>query len=72
MKPHNNNCDGAHCTSEQGEVRVYPIGSGGNLILCHSCFAHENRYNFGRGAETKHPEWFPQVNWANAKPYPES
>jgi len=40
----NLNCCGNHCREEHGEVRVYPLGSGGNLILCHACWAHENKY----------------------------
>ncbi len=58
----NPNCDGSHCRSETGEVRVYPLGGGGNLILCHACFAHENRYRFERARETKNPDDWPQVN----------
>ena len=72
----NQNCDGAHCpdineTYQPQEVRVYPIGGGGNLILCHACWAHENQYNFNRGKETRCPENFPQHDWATAKTYPE-
>ena len=67
----NPNCDGSHCR-ENGPVRVYPLGAGGNLILCHACFAHENRYRYNRGVETKRPHDWPQVNWATAKPYPET
>jgi hypothetical protein len=58
---HNPNCDGGHCTTAIGEVRVYPLGGGGNLILCHSCWAHENRYRFAK-------HW-PQLNWHTAKQY---
>ena len=66
---HNPNCDGAHCRTVNSEVRVYPIGAGGNLILCQACFAHENRYNYERGRETEHPEWFPQINWYECELY---
>ncbi len=64
----NPNCDGDHCKSN-GEVRLYPLGGGANLILCHTCFAHENRYRFNRGFETKSPENWPQVDWSKAKEY---
>lgn len=67
--PHNNNCDGAHCNTSIGEVRVYPLGGGGNLILCHSCWAHENQYNYNRGRETRNPKNWPQKNWFTAKVY---
>jgi hypothetical protein len=69
MPVKNWNCDGSHCTSSNGEVRIYPLGSGGNLILCHSCFAHENRYRAMRGRDTKRPEDFPHISWASAKRY---
>lgn len=58
------NCDGDRCTNPKGEVRVYPIGSGGgNLILCKACFAYENAYNIARAHETKSPENWPQHKW---------
>jgi len=67
----NDNCDGSHCTATGGEVRVYPIGGGGNLILCRSCAAHENRYRYERGRDTGQPANFPQVNWYECEVYPE-
>jgi hypothetical protein len=48
---------------------INELGSGGNLILCHACFAHENRYRYNRGVETKRPNDWPQVNWAEAEIY---
>ena len=66
----NPNCDGSHCREETGEVRVYPIGAGGNLILCLACWAHENIYNFNRGVETRCPENFPQHDWTHGESYP--
>ena len=63
MKHKNYNCDGSHCTTSVGEVRVYPTGGGSNLILCQSCAAHENRYRYERGRDTGRPADFPQVNW---------
>ena len=71
-KINNWNCDGDHCRLPNGEVRVYPIGAGGNLILCHACWAHENRYNYERGRDTGCPENFPQHNWYAAEVYPTS
>ena len=66
----NQNCCGSHCLHEQGDVRVYPLGSGGNLILCHACWAHENRYRYERGRETGSPEKWPQHDWTKAESYP--
>jgi hypothetical protein len=83
MKVHNNNCDGDHCTSEHGEVRVYPLGAGGNLILCQACWAHENRYRWQRAfdhnggsgktsldvAGSEGEKLWPQENWYIAEVY---
>jgi hypothetical protein len=66
---HNNNCSGNHCTSDTSEVRVYPLGGGGNLILCHACWAHENRYRFNRGVAHGDKTAFPQLNWGSAEIY---
>ena len=68
-KNKNYNCDGAHCGDPHGEVRVYPLGAGGNLILCIACAAHENAYRFERGRETGRPADFPQVNWFACEVY---
>lgn len=65
----NYNCDGSGPHS-RGEVRVYPLGSGGNLILCVSCWVRENKYRFERGKETNADLW-PQENWDTAKKYGE-
>jgi len=62
---HNDNCDGSHCRFDVGEVRVYPLGGGGNLILCLACFAYENKFRY----ERHDSENFPQVAWATAKRY---
>lgn len=65
----NPNCDGGYCTSATGEVRVYPLGAGGNLHLCMACFTRENRYRYHRGVETKNPDNWPQVDWVKAEKY---
>lgn len=80
MKIHNNMCDGNHCREEHGEVRVYPLGAGGNLILCQACWAHENRYRYQRAYEhngrrnpdisgTEGQKLWPQEDWYTAKVY---
>jgi len=69
---HNPNCDGSHCANESGEVRVYPLSDGplhSNLILCRSCWAHENGYNYNRGRETRQPDNWPQRDWGAAEVY---
>lgn len=66
---HNPDCDGANCRAESGEVRVYPLGAGGNLILCRACWAHENRYRYERGRETSRPDDWPQLSWEKAEVY---
>lgn len=65
----NPNCDGGRCKRADGEVRVYPIGGSGNLILCLDCWQHENRYNRDRGRETGAPENFPEHDWYTARVY---
>jgi hypothetical protein len=69
MRIHNPNCDGDHCHFEKGAVRVYPLGAGGNLILCRSCWTHENGYRYDRGVETGEPENWPQVMWDSSEIY---
>ena len=64
----NYNCDGGYCARPDGETRVYPLGSGGNLILCETCFAWENRYRASRGGERA---GWPAVAWDTAERYPE-
>jgi hypothetical protein len=68
---HNPNCDGDHCREATGEVRLYPIGGGGNAILCLACWAHENRFRYQRGRDTGAPANWPQLNWFDAKIYRE-
>ena len=66
---HNPNCDGGHCRHSSGEVRLYPLGGGANLILCAACWAHENAYRSERGRETRAPENWPPLDWATAAVY---
>lgn len=56
-------CEGVHCGDPNGEVRKYPLGGDGNLLLCMSCAAFENHMRYIRGRETGQPANFPQVNW---------
>jgi hypothetical protein len=70
MSDMNPNCCGAHCRDSGAEVRVYPLGGGGNRILCRQCWAHENRYRFNRGREMSRPQDWLQQDWYAAEIYP--
>ena len=62
--PHKNwNCSNDRCIDPDGEVRIYPLGGDGNLILCRECVAHENAYRRGRGRYTGNPKAFPTHAW---------
>jgi hypothetical protein len=65
----NPNCDGARCTWSVGEVRVLPLGAGGNLILCHTCFAHEIRFRKERNKELSADARFDLPTWESLKIY---
>jgi hypothetical protein len=72
-KPQNPNCDGSWCTKSTGEVKLYPTGTGelhGNMILCRSCFRHENNHRAEMRNDPKYnPENFPHYSWDAAKVY---
>lgn len=68
---HNPDCCGSHCRSETGQVRVYPLGGGGNLILCVACWEHENQFRRIKGRHYGRPEEWPELNWNDAEIYPE-
>ena len=69
MNPNKNwNCDNDKCRDPHGEVRIYRFG-GGNGLLCHACWAHENRYRYERGRETGQPQNWPQQDWSAAEVY---
>lgn len=60
------NCDNDKCRDPGGQVRVYPLGAGGNLILCRSCWEHENAYRRDRQRDYGQPhaaELFPTPDW---------
>lgn len=65
----NPNCDNDKCRSATGEVRVYPLGGGGNLILCRACWIHENSYRRSRVADGMEADAYPQENWETAEVY---
>jgi hypothetical protein len=53
-----NNCDGGG-PHRSGEVRVLPIGGGGNLILCRACYGHE----VGREMDRQRADGVPNSAW---------
>lgn len=78
----NSNCDGDRCRlGADRTVKVYPLGAGGNLILCSACFAHENSARFERRQEycraqpgnptdsSEAQTRWPHVAWRSAKTY---
>ena len=69
MSDKNPMCDGSSCMRKNDPVRLYPLGGGGNLILCEACFAHENLYRQHRAKETAQPWNWPQVDWTKATAY---
>lgn len=68
MRPQNN-CDGGG-PHRFGEVRVYPIGRSGNLILCRGCFAHEVGFEIDRlkAARIPNNKW-DLLRWEDARVY---
>lgn len=45
----NPECDGVHCTADDGEVRLLPLSNGANLLLCRACFDYEMNFNRQHG-----------------------
>ena len=48
-------------------MRLYPLGSSGNLYLCLPCFANANMQRLQRAKETGKPEDSLQVSWVTAE-----
>lgn len=68
MSNKNSMCDGNNCRYEHGEVRLYPLGGNGNLILCYYCWEHENSFRYLQGKRYDPKNW-PQHNWSNGEIY---
>lgn len=64
----NANCDGEHCRY-QGEVRLLPMGSDGNLILCAACHAHEIAWRRERNRELSPDARYDLPKWASLEVY---
>ena len=69
MYPGNPNCDGNHCSSEQGQVRVLPYSGDGNLILCQACYHYEMAWRKDRNKELASWAAFKLPAWSNLKIY---
>lgn len=65
----NPNCDGDHCVSSTGEVRVLPLGGDGNLIICRSCFLHEIDFRRKRNRELTPDCHFDIPQWEDLEVY---
>lgn len=66
---HNPNCDGSHCQTVKGQVRLLPTGGDGNAILCRSCFAHEIQFRRERNRELSTDCQFALPTWETLKIY---
>ena len=65
-------CEGDNCCDPEGEVRAYPIlffSRAARVILCRSCWEHENRHRHERGEELGCPEHWPTRDWDAAERY---
>lgn len=67
----NPNCDGAHCTSSVGEVRLLPTSKPcrSNAILCRACYSHEIRWRKERNRELGTSAQFDLPTWESLELY---
>ncbi len=66
---HNPNCDGGHCCTETGEVRVLPLPGGANLILCMTCYAREMQWRKERNRELSTDAQYDRPVWSDLTIY---
>jgi hypothetical protein len=66
---HNPNCDGGHCSSSTGQVRVLPTGGDSNAILCNTCWRYEMAFRRDRNRELAPENRFDLPTWASLKVY---
>jgi hypothetical protein len=68
-----NECNGSgpHSTNNKGEyeVRVLPLGAGGNLILCYTCCQRELRWREQRNRELAEFAKFALPTWESLEVY---
>jgi hypothetical protein len=67
--PRNSNCDYDNCTDATGQVRLLPIGGGGNAILCYACYCHEIEWRQERNKELDGAGRFDIPDWTDLKIY---
>ena len=57
----------------KSETRMYPLGCGTYLKLCHMCWLREDLSNYEKGKEPgQDPRNWPQHDWGTAKVHSES
>jgi hypothetical protein len=69
MQVHNPMCDGEHCASPEGEVRLLPTSDQSNAILCKTCFAHELGWRRGRNVNLYGEAKFALPAWEELEVY---
>jgi hypothetical protein len=52
---------------EENQVKLFSIGSGGNLILCQECMHHENVWRRQRNRELPEYNHYNMMLWAQGK-----
>lgn len=65
----NPNCDGGHCISPTGEVRVLPTGGESNAILCRACYGCEITFRSIRNIDLAQNCAFDLPSWDSLKVY---
>ena len=64
----NPNCDGGHCITDTGTVRVLPLAGHGNLHLCYACWMYEMQWRTQRNRELAEDVRYPIPDWLTLKP----
>ena len=66
---HNPNCDGDHCTSAVGEVRLISTGEQSNVILCRRCHFNELMWRAHRNLTLPESGQFDRPTWDSLSVY---
>ena len=56
MSDTNPNCDGSHCRTSTGTIRVLPTGGDSNALLCFTCYLREMQYRRERNSPLAKPQ----------------
>lgn len=59
----NPNCDGGHCITGTGTVRILPLTGGANLHLCYACWMYEMQWRTQRNRELAKDAQYPIPDW---------